>query len=95
MSDETAVAETEDAEVAVEVDEQREAQLEAISGEVGDAVVEHHLKPGDDLWIRVDRDNWVETAATLRGDWLRTGALALGLSSCTSSCALDTSCSFS
>ena len=64
MSDETAVAETE--ETAVEVDEAREALLDEITTEFGDAVIESHLKPGDDLWVRVSRDAWVETAHVLR-----------------------------
>lgn len=66
MSDETAVAETEDDEVAVEVDEERETLLATLTTELGDALVESHLKPGDDLWIRVNRDAWVETGHALR-----------------------------
>ena len=66
MSDETAVAETDETEVAVEVDEEREALLAALTTELGDALVESHLKPGDDLWIRVNRDAWVETGHALR-----------------------------
>ncbi len=64
MSDETAVEETE--EVAVEVDEGRDALLVDLQSELGDALVESHLKPGDDLWIRVSREAWVETAHVLR-----------------------------
>lgn len=64
MSDETAVEETE--EVAVEVDEGRDALLADLQSELGDALVESHLKPGDDLWIRVSREAWVETAHVLR-----------------------------
>jgi len=66
MSDETAVAETEEAEIAVEVDEERETLLATLTTELGDALVESHLKPGDDLWIRVNRDAWVETGHALR-----------------------------
>ncbi len=64
MSDETAVEQTE--EVAVEVDESRDALLADLESELGDALVESHLKPADDLWIRVSRDAWVETAHVLR-----------------------------
>ena len=63
MSDTTDVAEAED---AVEVDETREAQLEALRGELGDAIVATHLRPGDDLWLRVTREAWVDTALVLR-----------------------------
>ncbi len=54
--------ETED---AVEVDEAREAQLESLQSELGDAIVESHLRPGDDLWLRVTREAWVDTALVL------------------------------
>ena len=64
MSDETAVAETE--ETGIEVDEAREALLEEISSELGDAVVESYVKPGDDIWIRIAKESWVETAHVLR-----------------------------
>ncbi|NNF68280.1 MAG: NADH-quinone oxidoreductase subunit C [Acidimicrobiia bacterium] len=60
MSD---VVETED---AVEVDEVREAQLEALGSELGDAIVETFVKPGDDIWVRVSREAWVEAATVLR-----------------------------
>ena len=63
MSDETAVEETES---AVVVDDAREAMLADLTSELGDAIIEHHLKPGDDLWVRVSRDSWVATADVLR-----------------------------
>ena len=51
-----------------ETDEARENLLAAIQGELGDAVVGSHIAPGDDLWVRVDRDAWVAT-----GEYLKTG----------------------
>lgn len=57
-------AETEEAEVVV--DEGRDALLEAISTEYGDAIVETHLQPGQDLWIRVSNEAWGDTASYLR-----------------------------
>ncbi len=66
MSDDAAVAETDGTDVAVPVDEVREALLAEITGELGDGIVESYLKPGDDLWIRVARDAWIETASTLK-----------------------------
>jgi NADH-quinone oxidoreductase subunit C len=63
MSDETALEETES---AVVVDDAREAMLADLTSELGDAIIEHHLKPGDDLWVRVSRDSWVATADVLR-----------------------------
>lgn len=66
MSDDTSVVETDDSEVAVEVDEARETLLAGLTNELGDSLVESHIKPGDDLWIRVSRDAWVETGEILR-----------------------------
>jgi NADH-quinone oxidoreductase subunit C len=61
----------------VEVDEGRSALLEAVSAELGDAVVGSHLIPGRDLWVRVSNEAWGETASYLRDrqrfrffDWL-------------------------
>ncbi len=48
---------------AVESDEAREALLEAITAELGDAVVDSHLLPGTDLWVRVKPEAWAETAS--------------------------------
>ena len=50
------------------VDEARAALLEAMSSELGDALVDSHLIPGKDLVIRVTSESWGETAAYLR--WL-------------------------
>lgn len=48
------------------VDEARQALLEAVSAELGDAVVDHHLIPGRDVWVRVATDAWTDTADYLR-----------------------------
>jgi len=40
------------------VDEAREALLESVRAELGDAVVGSHIRPGDDLWIRVTNEAW-------------------------------------
>jgi NADH-quinone oxidoreductase subunit C len=39
-------------------DDRREALLAQITEVLGDAVVGSHIRPGDDLWVRVDRDVW-------------------------------------
>jgi NADH-quinone oxidoreductase subunit C len=44
----------------------REAMLEELSGELGDALVGNHLEPGIDLTIRVTSAAWADTAAFLR-----------------------------
>ena len=55
-------------EAAPETDEAREELLAALTAELGDAVVGSHIRPGDDLWVRVDRSAWRAT-----GEFLRTG----------------------
>ena len=65
MSDETAVEETE-ADVVAEVDEAREALVATLAEDLGDGIVETFIKPGDDVWVRVTREAWAETANTLR-----------------------------
>ncbi len=62
----SADAETTEEEVVVETDEAREALLEAVTAELGDAVVGHHLIPGRDLWVRVATETWADTADYLR-----------------------------
>lgn len=65
MSESTDVATTED---AIEVDEVREDQLATLQTELGGAILETHVKAGDDIWVRVDRDAWVDVAMVLRRD---------------------------
>ena len=56
-----------DTETAEEVvDEARSALLEALVEELGDSLIEHHLVPGVDLWIRVTPEAFADTAAYLR-----------------------------
>jgi NADH-quinone oxidoreductase subunit C len=59
------------------VDEARQALLEAVSAELGDALVETELLAGRDLWLRVTAESWAGTADYLRNrqrfrffDWL-------------------------
>ena len=69
--------ETEEATEEVATDEAREALLEAIKAELGDAVVGSHLVPGRDLWVRISNPAWADAADYLRNrqrfrffDWL-------------------------
>jgi NADH-quinone oxidoreductase subunit C len=43
-------------------DEAREELLATYAAELGDAVVGSHIRPGADLWIRVQRDAWPTVA---------------------------------
>ena len=48
------------------VDALRTGLLDAIVNDLGPALVGSHLQVGDDLWIRVTRDSWVETFTYLK-----------------------------
>ena len=57
---------TEEEVEASEPDELREGLLQRISDALGDALLGSHIRPGDELWIRVGRDDWVDTGRLLR-----------------------------
>ncbi len=57
MSEDTTTTEAEAA-PEVATDERREALLAVFAEHLGDALVEHHLKPGAGLWIRVANEAW-------------------------------------
>jgi NADH-quinone oxidoreductase subunit C len=44
----------------------REGIVDELRRHIGDALVEHHLRPQDDLWIRVRPDAWEATGRALR-----------------------------
>ncbi len=47
-------------------DELRSGLIAAFEEELGDALVDSHLRPGNDLWIRVSADAWHATAEFAR-----------------------------
>jgi len=49
-----------------EPDELREGLVERLRAELGDSVVESHIDPGRDLWVRVQRDAWRQAAEVSR-----------------------------
>ena len=51
-------APTDEAVEAPAVDEAREAVVERLRAELGDGVIESHIRPGQDVWVRVSRDAW-------------------------------------
>jgi NADH-quinone oxidoreductase subunit C len=53
--------------VAPATDERREALADRFAELVGDVVVERHIRPGDDLWLRIDRAGWAEVAEVAKG----------------------------
>jgi NADH-quinone oxidoreductase subunit C len=65
-SADTSTETTADDEVVVEVDERRQAVLDDLTARLGDAVVGSHIRPGDDLWVRVAREAWPEAAVAAK-----------------------------
>lgn len=57
---------TTDAGSGAAADEGRSALLEALTTELGDALLDSHLLPGKDLWIRISTEAWAGTADYLR-----------------------------
>jgi NADH-quinone oxidoreductase subunit C len=47
-------------------DDLREELLDGFRAELGEAVVGHHIRPGDDLWVRVTTDAWQPLAEAAR-----------------------------
>ena len=47
------------------LDGPRNELLARLASQLGDGLVESHLVPGDDLWIRVTRESWAEAAGYL------------------------------
>ncbi len=50
----------------VPTDEARAALIEAIEGDLGEAIVVSEIEPGRDCWIRVASDSWADVAEYLR-----------------------------
>jgi NADH-quinone oxidoreductase subunit C len=57
---------TEEASEAAAVDESRQALLDSLTSALGDAIVVSHIKPGDDLWVRIRTDAWLEAGEVAR-----------------------------
>lgn len=57
-SAETEAGASEEAEPDEPTDDVREALVEEVRSELGDALVESHIRAGDDLWVRIERDAW-------------------------------------
>ena len=53
--------------VAPEVDERRQELVGHFTELLGDAVLDSHIRAGDDVWLRVSREAWAEAAEVARG----------------------------
>ena len=62
LSDESGDTET----LALPGDGLREGILDDLRDRIGDAIIDTHLVPNDDLWVRVRTDAWRETAVALK-----------------------------
>jgi NADH-quinone oxidoreductase subunit C len=58
---------TADPGVEAPVDEMRQRLLDELTTELGDGLVDHLLRPGDDLWVRVRTDAWRAAGLAARG----------------------------
>jgi NADH-quinone oxidoreductase subunit C len=56
-----------EAEAAPASDSPRDELVASVRGLLGDAVVESHVAPGLDVWVRVTRDSWAAAAEALQG----------------------------
>lgn len=57
---------TEEETLALPGDGLREGIIDDLRRRIGDAIVDTHISPNDDLWIRVRTDAWRETAVALK-----------------------------
>ena len=57
---------TDAGEVQTPRDERRETELARVLDALGSSVAESLLKPGDDMWVRVNTADWRSAAATLK-----------------------------
>jgi NADH-quinone oxidoreductase subunit C len=62
LSSADTTTDVEPTEAEAEVDERRQAVLDELEARLGEAVVGSHIRPGDDLWVRVDRAAWPDAA---------------------------------
>lgn len=51
---------------APQVDEARQALVDELTAELGDAVVGSHIRPGDDVWVRVTAESWRTAGLVVR-----------------------------
>jgi NADH-quinone oxidoreductase subunit C len=59
---------TETPEATPVVDTDRDSFVAEIRARLGSAVLDSFVKPGDDIWIRLAADTWVDSVRTMRDD---------------------------
>ncbi|NND73940.1 MAG: NADH-quinone oxidoreductase subunit C [Ilumatobacter sp.] len=66
LSDDTMTAEADDAPAALPGDGLREGIVDDLRARIGDSLVDSHIAPNDDLWVRVATASWRETGEALK-----------------------------
>jgi len=64
-TEEEIVDESTEPEEELLVDEERNALISGLKKDLGDDLIESHVNPGVDVWIRVTQECWLETAKLL------------------------------
>ena len=64
-TEEEIVDESTEPEEELLVDEERNALISGLKKDLGDDLIESHVTPGVDVWIRVTQECWLETAKLL------------------------------
>jgi NADH-quinone oxidoreductase subunit C len=62
----TQLSSTDEAVAAPVTDAAREALVDQLKAVLGDAVVGSHVKPGDDVWVRVTTESWASAVKATR-----------------------------
>ena len=62
----SSTADTETAPEAPPVDERREAMVASLRTELGDALADSLIRPGADLWVRVETPAWADAGRAVR-----------------------------
>ncbi|MET0728281.1 MAG: NADH-quinone oxidoreductase subunit C [Acidimicrobiales bacterium] len=66
MADDTVTTDAPEEAPEAPTDERREALVAVFAEHLGDGLVEHHIKPGVNLWIRVTTEAWSTAAEVAR-----------------------------
>ena len=59
---------TGDASPALASDTLRESLVDRLRSAIGDALLDSHVKPGDDVWVRIRSDAWRQAGIALRDE---------------------------
>ena len=66
LSDDQATEESDTDTLALPGDGLREGIVDDLRERIGDALIDAHISPNDDLWVRVTTDGWKDTGTALK-----------------------------